>query len=353
MHIFVASPVETAPEQQTVESAAQEVSEPMEQEAQAAPQLGSDVEQSRDEAVSVAPVDAMESEEPLEAEKSQNPPAMLPRTTSSPFLDLKAPTSPMGGGETNKLFFGNKTFGATKEGSAAPSIFQLPNSAVASTTTTTPFGNAASGSAPLSLFGRPLGTQTNPSPSPLSGGMFGAKSAVSQEKPEQPKTFAAFSSLPKGVSSFGAAASGGVNPFAAVKQAAANADANEGKSEDVAPDAKDTEVTVDAESTQEVQTTQNAIESEETAEEPAESPKKTGPSPQKASEPVTPAVAADTTKSSASKPKPVVLSVSSNTMICVRFETCFLIFYVGRINCTRKNCAQTSKICWQQTSSEW
>lgn len=320
----LATPVETATEQATsttVTADAPPVSEPMEQDVRDTSEPSGGVQQPQDEAGSAATGDVMESEEPLEAEKPQNPPALLPRTTSSPFLDLKAPASPVGGGETKKLFFGNKTFGSGKDGSAAPSIFQLPSSAVPSTTTTTPFGNAASGSTPLSLFGRPLGTQNTPSSSPLTGGMFGAKSAVSQEKPDQPKTFAAFSSLPKGVSSFGAAASSGVNPFAAANQPAAAAESTEGKGEDVASDNKDIEVEAAVESSKQAQTVQHAVESEGAgAEEPAESPTKAAPSPQKAPEPKTPAGVADATKSSASKPKPVVLSVCSN--VCVfTFET--------------------------------
>lgn len=240
------------------------------------------------ETTSTSISEPMESEEPLEREALLPPSQPLTRTTSSPFLDLRAPASPAGGNETSKLFFG-KPF-ASQGTPSAPSIFQLPSSVTVAATpllTSTPFGGTitGSGSAPLSLFGRPLAQ--SPASSPLVGAPIG----------DQPKGFGAIfgSNVPKG--SFGSIPSLNSNPFATFRQASNVHEHTPEAFEDGEVDAPETafEQTVDS-------NMDAAISDAEEGEEVA--------SPSKGfvtADPKPPAGKAD---KSPVKPKPVVLSVS-------------------------------------------
>lgn len=266
------------------------------------------------------PETLMESEEPLDSEVKKPPPPLITRTTSSPFLDLKAPASPVGNSAaTSNLFFGKKpAFGfPTKDGAAAgASIFQLPSSAAASSTTgTNPFAAAAaaavaaSNSAPKSLFGS-LSTQSTPVvSSPLTGGMFGAK--IGQvASAEQPKGLGnIFGSALKGAAvTFGSKSSAGVNPFAKFSQPA-----EENKTEEVAEEgdqAQDRAI-------DEIADGGDAEIQEETGEESptkavaAVTPSKVSDSPIEGAAVETP-ISIPKTKVTTEGKKPVVLSVSQS-----------------------------------------
>jgi hypothetical protein len=256
-----------------------------------------------DPASSSAKEEPMETEEPLETDKLQSP-AVLTRTTSSPFLNLKAPASPAAGGDSSKkLFFGKPLGTQSKEGtSSAPSIFQLPSSSSTSTlapSSTPSFGSAPLSSAPLTLFGRPLSQP--PAASPLTGSIFGVKT---DEKADQPKGFGAIfgSSVPKGT--FGTtAASMGFNPFAVFSQKPPSVEAS-----GAAPEAVDDAA---EEPTAEAEVEDTPVE--ETVGSPIKAPPAVAPK--------TPAAPIESsTTNSGSKPKPVVLSVSTfENILCQYF----------------------------------